>query len=224
MSIRIGILSTVSEAEHPSQARQHGLSPYTEIVDVPETLSVDQIEALLAQATGPKNGLRNRCMMELMARRGLRVSEVVNIKLRDVRWTEQKITLQETKAGRGKASGRAVVSIPDRTWDLLKQWKNVRSQYAKGSEMLFVTTEKGKEGKKVTRRYIWGMMRRYARRAGIEGPCHPHTLRHSFATNLLQRGADLETVRKAMRHASIQNTQIYLHIVDKDLEDTIKDL
>lgn len=198
------------------------------MADAPEVLSSDQQAALLAQATGPKNGLRNLCMLDLMLRRGLRVGEVIAIEMRDVQWSEKKVLLRETKAGRkrkdGKRTkGRVYVDIPDRTWELLLQWKRERRMYP-GSEKLFVSTQSGRSGRPLSTFYVWSMVRRYSRRAGIDPPIHPHTLRHTAATNLLKQGYSLEHVRRFMRHANIANTQIYLHVEDPELKEMVQNL
>jgi integrase/recombinase XerD len=161
-------------------------------------------------------GLRNRCLLEVMARCGLRVSEACGLHLRDVRFNEHTLHLRPEVT---KGAVEATAYLDPRMEALLERWVDRRREYAgRGRPHLFVTLN----GDPVDRRYVWQMMRRYARRAGIERDVHPHMLRHTFATNLLAEGFSLREVQTLLRHADVRTTTIYTHVFDHDLHRKIR--
>lgn len=180
---------------------------------LPKTLTRDEARALLeAPNRRWPTGLRNRCILELMYRSGLRVSEVCALKPRDVDVAKGVIRIHDGKGGDGTAYFDA-----DTLRLLLEQWKTLRRGLPK-SEFLFCTLRGGA----VSARYVQQMTARMARRASIGARCTPHTLRHTFATELLDEGFSIREVQEALRHADVSTTQIYTHIRDEQLRSKIQ--
>lgn len=178
---------------------------------LPKTLSRDEVEALMARPNVDcPTGLRNRAMLALMHRSGLRVSELCGLELRDVKWQERQLHLRpEITKGRVEA----VAYLDASSLELLERWKAIRRHYAARRPHLFTTLRGGP----VDRRYVWEMVARYARKAGIERPVWPHVLRHTYASELLAEGFTVREVQHLLRHADIRTTSIYLHLMDADL-------
>lgn len=179
---------------------------------VPTVLSEAQVEALLAapDSSAPL-GLRDRAMLELMYGSGLRVSELVTIKTVHVGLMEGVLHVM------GKGSKERLVPFGEEAHAWLRQYlADGRSQILKGrrSEALFVTTHGGP----MTRQMFWQLVRRYARIANVTVPLSPHTLRHAFATHLLNHGADLRAVQMLLGHADISSTTIYTHVARERLK------
>ena len=157
-------------------------------------------------------GLRNRCMLELMYRAGLRVGEVCALKPRDVEIDAGIVRIWNGKTGDGTAYFDS-----DGLRILLGQWKATRRALPKG-DFLFCTLEGGQ----VSTRYMQQMFQRMRKRAAIKTPCTPHSLRHTFATELLGEGFNIREVQEALRHADISTTQIYTHVINSDLRTKIQ--
>lgn len=185
--------------------------------ELPKVLTKDQVEALMAAPNlSVPTGLRDRCIMQLMHRAGLRVSETVHAPLRGVLWKEAKIHLP---AAITKGKVEAYLPLDDPTLALLERWKFERRRYGAGMDELFTTLR----GTPVSRKSVWAMMQRRGRKVGIDLKlCHPHILRHTFATELLREGASLRQVQTLMRHADPRTTTIYTHIDDVELADLIR--
>jgi integrase/recombinase XerD len=188
--------------------------PPTEELDTPQRfahlprfLNEDEINRLLAApdiATEP--GIRDRAILELMYAAGLRVSELISLKQAEV----------DVFAGlvvcHGKGSKERRVPIGKSAIHWVQRYTSVRvASGSSGSTYFF-----SHRGKPITRYFVWGMIKRYAKQIGIED-ISPHTLRHSFATHLLQRGADSRSVQALLGHSDISTTQIYTHITDRHL-------
>ena len=173
---------------------------------LPHTLSAHDIHLLLAQPDGAKaRGVRDQAMLELLYATGLRVSELVSLKSQQIDLQGDYLTV--------KGKGAKMRAIPFGRWareKLLLYMGQVRPKLLKGrsSAFLFVTPR----GRPLTRQAFWKSIRRYARSAGIDKKVTPHTLRHSFATHLLEGGADLRSVQSMLGHADISTTQIYTHV------------
>lgn len=183
---------------------------------LPKTLTSDEVAALMARPnTDCPTGLRNRAMLEAMLGNGLRVSECCGFHLRDVDWKTGELRLRSEVAKGGR---EAVVPLGADVIDWLERWKPVRRKYAAGGPWMFVTLR----GAQVDRHYVWEMVGRYARRAGIEWPVHPHVLRHTFATELLREGADIREVQELLRHADLRTTQIYTHVAPERLAERMR--
>ena len=183
---------------------------------VPKTLSEAQAEALLAapDADTPL-GVRDRTMLELMYASGLRVSELVQLKTYHVGLAEGVLRVM------GKGSKERLVPFGDvaREW-LDRYMLDSRPGLlgARQTDDLFVTTAGRTPGTAMSRVMFWNIVKRYAREAGITSPLSPHTLRHAFATHLLNHGADLRAVQMLLGHADISTTTIYTHIARERLK------
>jgi integrase/recombinase XerD len=181
---------------------------------VPKSLSEAQVEALLAapDSTTPL-GLRDRCMLELMYASGLRVSELVELKTVHLDLNEGVLRVL------GKGSKERLVPFGEEAHQWLQRWLTAadtgRAAVLAGrrSDALFVTVR----GQGMTRQMFWKLVKQYASRAGITAPLSPHTLRHAFATHLLNHGADLRAVQMLLGHADIGTTTIYTHVARERL-------
>jgi integrase/recombinase XerD len=178
---------------------------------VPKVLSEAQVEALLA-APDVTNmlGLRDRAMLELMYASGLRVSELVELRTVRVGLNEGVVSV----LGKGSKERLVPFGAEAQAW-IERYLAEARSAILKGrdSEALFVTGRGGA----MTRQMFWTLVKRHARAAGIHAPLSPHTLRHAFATHLLNHGADLRAVQMLLGHADIATTTIYTHVARERL-------
>lgn len=173
---------------------------------LPKYLERDEAQALLeVPNTNVPTGLRNRCAMELMYRCGLRVGEVCSIHVRDVKWKEGTIHLRP-EITKGKVE--AYVVVPDATMAGLERWKATRANLdvEKPPELLISL-----KGKPLSRTYVYAVVRRAGAKAGIKQRCHPHLLRHSWATHAAADGVPLPEIQAQLRHVDIQTTMIYTH-------------
>ncbi|MBW1809907.1 MAG: site-specific tyrosine recombinase XerD [Deltaproteobacteria bacterium] len=173
---------------------------------LPELLSVEEIEDLIAQPRldNPR-GLRDRAMLEFIYATGLRVSELVKLKVEGL-----DLRLGVVRAF-GKRRKERLVPLGDQALEAVNAYLDQgREKMLAGrrSPFLFVTAR----GSAMTRQAFWKNLKRYARLAGIPREISPHQLRHSFATHLLERGADLRSVQAMLGHADISTTEIYTHV------------
>lgn len=186
---------------------------------VPKTLSEAQVEALLqAPDAGTPLGLRDRAMLELMYASGLRVSELVNLKTWHVGLTEGVLRVT------GKGNKERLVPFGQ----VAAEWIGRYLSQARpdilgglGSDDLFVTSRGTRAGQAMTRIMFWQLVKKYAVMAGITAPLSPHTLRHAFATHLLNHGADLRAVQMLLGHADISTTTIYTHVARERLKSVV---
>lgn len=157
--------------------------------------------------------LRDRAILETLFSTGLRVSEVANLKIEQINLKRDEFTV------RGKGDKPRVVFLSDEAKKWIKQYVDKRTDT---SPYLFVSHDRAKKGREesgpITPRSIERMVKRYARDAGITKRITPHTLRHTFATDMLMAGADIRAVQDLLGHASINTTQIYTHITNKQLK------
>lgn len=174
---------------------------------LPKFLTEDEINRLFAAPNvATPEGIRDRAILEIMYASGLRVSEMVGLKQTDVD------LLAGLVVCRGKGSKERRVPLGKSAIHWLQQYAAVKAGYGKSSSPLLFLHR----GKPFNRHLAWSMIRRYAEKVGIKN-VSPHTLRHSFATHLLQHGADSRSVQALLGHASISTTQIYTHITDQHL-------
>lgn len=179
---------------------------------LPAVLSLDQVEALLSQPdpTQPR-GLRDKAMLEVLYATGLRVSELVSLQFRDLHRDLGYLHCQ------GKGGKVRVVPLGRSALAALEQYLDqARQSILKGRNSPFVFLNY--RGRGMTRQGFWKILRHYGRRAGIRTSLKPHALRHSFATHLLQRGADLRAVQMMLGHSDISTTQIYTHVLKERLK------
>ena len=160
-------------------------------------------------------GLRNRAILETLHRAGLRASEACGIHLRDLDWKTGELRIRPEVAKGGR---EAVLPLDERTLGWLERWKTERRRHAAGKPWMFTTLKGGQ----LDRRYIWEMVSRYGRKAGIERPVWPHVLRHTFATTLLAEGFTIVDVQALMRHADLRTTAIYLHVRNEELRAKVR--
>ncbi|HVK94074.1 MAG TPA: site-specific tyrosine recombinase XerD, partial [Noviherbaspirillum sp.] len=178
----------------------------------PKTLSETQVEALLAAPdVNTPLGLRDRTMLELMYASGLRVSELVLLKLIELGMNEGVLRV----TGKGAKTRLVPFGEEARTW-IERYLKESRPAILNGQidDALFVTARGGA----MTRQMFWTLIKKHAQKAAINAPLSPHTLRHAFATHLLNHGADLRVVQLLLGHADISTTQIYTHVARERLK------
>lgn len=187
---------------------------------LPKTLSAEEVARLLAMPNlATPTGIRDRAVLEVMYRCGLRVSEACELHLRDVDWQAGEIRIRPEVAKDGR---EAIVYLDDQTRVALERWKIARRPYGAGRPHLFVCVRGAQRGDPLNRRGVYKMMRRRGVKAGIEQAIWPHMLRHTFATELLGEGADIRQVQKLMRHSDIRTTAIYLEVRDEQLRERIR--
>jgi len=182
------------------------------VARLPSVLTAGEVEGLLQQPN-PNHalGIRDRAMLELMYATGLRVSELTHLSVNDVNLDVGYVRT------RGKGSKERIVPIGKAAGQALKGYlEGPRRRYPFRSSQpaLFV----GRRGTGITRQGFWKILKRYARTAGIHKRITPHMLRHSFATHLLEGGADLRSVQSMLGHADIATTQIYTHVSREHLK------
>ncbi len=180
---------------------------------LPKVMSEAQVEALLAAPDiETPLGLRDRAMLEMLYATGLRVSELVHLKLHEVGMNEGIVRVM------GKGSKERLVPLGEEALDWVARYRNeARADLLRGqqSDALFVT----RRGGAMTRQMFWNLVKRYALNAGIDPrQLSPHVLRHAFATHLLNHGADLRVVQLLLGHADISTTQIYTHVARERLK------
>ena len=179
---------------------------------VPKSLSEAQVEALLAAPdTETPLGLRDRAMLELLYASGLRVSELVTLKTVNVSFVESALRVT------GKGSKERLVPFGEEALVWIERYLAESRAMILGrraSAALFVTGRGGP----MTRQMFWKLLKAHAARAGIMAPLSPHTLRHAFATHLLNHGADLRAVQMLLGHADISTTTIYTHVARERLK------
>ena len=182
---------------------------------VPKTLSEAQVEALLAAPdTAQALGVRDRTMLELMYASGLRVSELVTLKTFNLSLNDNVLRVL------GKGSKERLVPFGEVASSWLRQYLGVaRTELLAGKQTddLFITVRGATAGSAMSRVMFWMVVKKYALAAGIRVPMSPHTLRHAFATHLLNHGADLRAVQLLLGHADISTTTIYTHVARERL-------
>ncbi len=176
---------------------------------IPDTLSLNEVDALLsAPNLRSIQGIRDRAILETLYATGMRVSEVAHLRVSDLNMEVGFVRCF------GKGRKERIVPLGAKAIVSIKRYLGVSRPKllgVKNSDSLFLS----RLGKKISRQSLWKIIKRYAKEAGIKKSIKPHLLRHSFATHLLERGADLRSVQEMLGHANISTTQIYTH-VNKD--------
>ena len=183
---------------------------------LPKFLSLEEVDQLIAQpdVTTPL-GLRDRAMFELLYATGMRVSELVKVRAVDLRLDEEYLTCV------GKGSKERIIPIGEEAAKWVRRYQQdgrshlipERKGRAAASPRLFLNARGGS----LSRVGFWKILKTHGRRAGIRGALSPHVLRHSFATHLLERGADLRAIQMMLGHADLSTTQIYTHVLEARL-------
>jgi len=178
---------------------------------LPKFLSLDEVDRLIAEPdVATPRGLRDRAMIELLYATGLRVSELVGLRAIDLHLDEQYLTCV------GKGSKERIVPIGDQASEWIARYQSTaRRALLKGrtTPRLFVNMRGGP----LSRVGFWKILKQYGRAAGLPRTLSPHVLRHSFATHLLERGADLRAIQLMLGHADLSTTQIYTHVLEARL-------
>jgi len=173
---------------------------------IPQTLNIEEIEKIILQPNlKTKIGIRDRAILDTLYATGMRVSEIVNLKLDDVNLEMGFLRCV------GKGNKERIIPLGKYATEAIKRYLKETRNYLLGkkdSDLLFIS----RLGKKISRQALWKMIKKYARMAKIKKPVRPHIIRHSFATHLLERGADLRSVQELLGHSDISTTQIYTHI------------
>ena len=178
---------------------------------VPDILSVEEMARLLEQPSDrTAKGLRDRAMLELLYATGIRVTELISLRLEDVNWKLDYIVCRDRNRER-------IVPYGYKARKALERYmKGTREKLVgdKECEMLFPNCS----GESMSRQGFWKLLKQYVKQAGIETEITPHTLRHSFAAHLLENGADLRSIQEMLGHADISSTQIYSQLVNQKLK------
>jgi len=203
--LREGVISSDPSALIDSPKLGRGL---------PKSLTEQQVVALLAAPdTELALGLRDRCMLELLYASGLRVTELVGLRIEQLNMTQGVIRVL------GKGQKERLVPMGEEAMDWIQQYVSVaREDLLKGHcacDYLFVT----RRGGPMTRQAFWQLVQRYALKANIKQSISPHSLRHAFATHLLNHGADLRVVQMLLGHSDLSTTQIYTHVAQARLQE-----
>jgi integrase/recombinase XerD len=181
---------------------------------LPHTLDYEEIGRLLAAPdTRTRLGVRDRAMLEFMYATGLRVSEVAHIKLSDINFEAGFLRSV------GKGNKERIVPIGRQAVEWIQRYlREARGSLTRGGNLgeVFISTR----GTALSRKTIWVLIKKYARVAGIGKVITPHTLRHSFASHLLQNGGDLRVIQEMLGHADISTTQLYTHVDQTRLKET----
>ena len=180
---------------------------------LPKTLTEEEVESLLhAPNTDEPLGHRDRAMLELLYATGLRVSELINLKQSQVNFNQGVLRIV------GKGDRERLIPLGDESQRWLRDFidgPRMEILLERQTDYLFPT----RRGDRMTRQAFWHIIKRYALKAGVEKKMSPHSLRHAFATHLLNRGADLRVVQLLLGHSDLSTTQIYTHVARERLKD-----
>ena len=180
---------------------------------LPKTLTEDEVDALLnAPNTDEPLGHRDRAMLEVLYATGLRVSELINLKQSQINFNQGVLRIV------GKGDRERLIPLGDESQRWLRDFINgprMEILLERQTDFLFPT----RRGDRMTRQAFWHIIKRYAEKAGIRSKLSPHSLRHAFATHLLNHGADLRVVQLLLGHSDLSTTQIYTHVARERLKD-----
>jgi len=182
-------------------------------VYLPEYLTINEVDRLINTCTSNnKYEIRNKAILELIYSTGLRVSEISNLKIKNINIIEKSVRII------GKGNKERLVPIGNQAKELLNKYlkkaRPILQSKNSSNDYVFLNSA----GNRISRISIWKMIKKYAMKAGINKNISPHTLRHSFATHLLNNGADLRSVQELLGHSDISTTQIYTHLNYKKLK------
>ena len=183
---------------------------------LPDTLSFEDVNRIIAVIKNDTDlGRRNHCMVEVLYGCGLRVSELIDLKISNINFKESYLKVE------GKGDKSRFVPMASFTSKLIKDYiRDIRSKYKinkKCEDILFLNSR----GSAMSRVIVFIIIKELTEKAGINKKISPHTFRHSFATHLLQNGADLRYIQEMLGHSSITTTEIYTHLKNEELRDVI---
>jgi len=180
---------------------------------LPQSLTEEEVEALLsAPVVAEPLGHRDRAMLELLYATGVRVSELINLKMSQLNLNQGVLRIV------GKGDRERLIPLGEEAQDWVKEFidgPRVEILLERQIEYLFPT----RRGDRMTRQAFWHIIKRYAKKAGIRKKLSPHTVRHAFATHLLNNGADLRVVQLLLGHSDVSTTQIYTHVAQERMKD-----
>ena len=183
---------------------------------LPHTLSLEEVDKILDIELNDKYSYRNKAMLELMYSSGLRISELVNLKMQDVDFDDDIVRIY------GKGSKMRIVPIGDYAIRYLKKYiHEYRSLFMnnKVSDYIFLNSR----GDRISRQAMFKIIKNIIRNKNINKDVSPHTLRHSFASHMLENGADLRSIQELLGHSDISTTQIYTHISNKKIKENYEE-
>lgn len=186
--------------------------------DIPETLSAEAVNRLLS-SVDPSDipyGARDRAMLEMLYGSGLRVSELVSLRADQVDWDEGFLRVQ------GKGGKTRFVPLGGVAAEALRSYLRYARQHLLREGQRAATLFLSNRGSALSRDRVWQIIKQRARSAGIDENVYPHMMRHSFATHLLENGADLRVIQDMLGHADLATTQIYTHVERKRLVNTVR--
>ncbi|MGE4357558.1 MAG: tyrosine recombinase XerC [Candidatus Omnitrophota bacterium] len=175
---------------------------------LPLFLTVDEVTKLIESTDNDLSGLRDRAVMETIYSTGMRISELVGLDVEDIDFIGGAVKV------RGKGKKERFVPIGDRALKAIKNYLEARLPFFKEQKAVFLNNR----GRRITVRGVRLILDKYVRRTALREKISPHTLRHSFATHLLERGADLRAVQELLGHVNLSTTQIYTHVTAERLK------
>jgi integrase/recombinase XerD len=180
---------------------------------LPQSLTEEEVEALLgAPVVAEPLGHRDRAMLEVLYATGVRVSELINLKISQINLNQGVLRIV------GKGDRERLIPLGDEAQDWVKEFVDgprVEILLERQTEYLFPT----RRGDRMTRQAFWHIIKRYAKKAGVKKKLSPHTVRHAFATHLLNNGADLRVVQLLLGHSDVSTTQIYTHVARERMKE-----
>ena len=182
---------------------------------LPNVLTNEEINEILDIKLKTKKDYRDKAMLELMYAAGIRISELINIKVNEIDLVNATVLIN------GKGSKERLIPIDDISIKYIKEYLDIyRNQLLKNknTDYLFLNNR----GEKITRQSLFKTIKKIALEKGIKKELSPHTLRHSFATNMLENGADLRSIQELLGHSNISTTQIYTHVSNKIKQENYK--
>jgi integrase/recombinase XerD len=211
VSIRVFLRFLTEESILSANPAEEIESPKT-AKTLPEILSLEEVETLLEQPdTQIPQGMRDRAMLEMLYATGMRVSELTQLQVNHVHLEAGYVLVY------GKGSKERIVPIGNEAMKWARRYMGeTRERLLKKRESPFLFLNRS--GKPMSRQYFWKSIKAYGRRAGIRKRIAPHLIRHSFASHLLERGADLRSVQLMLGHVDISTTQIYTHVTGERLK------